>query len=61
MGFIISILGGIGSLVLVPVGFAVGIYVPLVITDTAYQLYNVIGMSNFARQLFGSTNGIGIN
>jgi hypothetical protein len=33
----------------------------LVITDTAYQIYNTIGLSSFARQLFGSTNGVGVD
>jgi hypothetical protein len=54
-------LGTVGSFLLIPIGFAVGVYIPLVITDTAYQIYNTIGMSNFARQLFGSTNGVGVN
>ena len=56
-----ALLGGLSALLLIPAGVAIGIYVPLIITDTAYQLYNTLGMSNFARELFGSTNGIGVN
>lgn len=58
---IATIVGSVISLLLIPIGFAVGVYIPLVITDTAYQVYNALGMSNFARELFGSTNGIGVN
>lgn len=47
MGFIIGLFGSISSLLLIPIGFAIGVYIPLVITDTAYQIYNYIGLSNF--------------
>jgi hypothetical protein len=51
----------VGSFLMIPLGFAIGVYIPLVLTDVAYQIYNAIGMSQFARQLFGSSNGIGVD
>lgn len=61
MSIIFSLIGMASSLLLIPMGLAIGIYIPLVMTDTAYQIYNTVGMSNFARALFGSTNGVGVN
>jgi hypothetical protein len=61
MGAIFALFQMVGSFLLIPLGFAIGVYVPLIITNVGFQVYSTLGMSNFARELFGSTNGVGVN
>ena len=58
---IITVITTLLGAILAPFMFAFTMYVPLIITQTCYIIYNVMGMSDFARQLFGSTNGSGVN
>jgi hypothetical protein len=52
-----EIIIGILSILLIPIFYAIGVYLPMVLANSFYTIFKTIGGSSFAEALFYKKNG----